>query len=124
MAAVNSRFGPGGAEGHAGTGSLFLRMVLCTIEAKQYAWVIRLTWPIGIAVSGWDEGISHLSRGRTFSPTFGSRVVGNFPDGRSALMLVAARLRHIAGTKWGSRQYLDMERLRQQAWEEASACTA
>lgn len=52
-----------------------------------------------------------------------TRVVGNFPDGRSALMLVAARLRHIAGTKWGSRQYLDMERLRQQAWEEASACT-
>jgi putative transposase len=32
-----------------------------------------------------------------------TRVVGSFPDGESALMLVAARLRHIAGTKWGTR---------------------
>jgi hypothetical protein len=44
-------------------------------------------------------------------------VVGAFPDGQSALMLVAARLRHIAGTKWGTRRYLDMDRLR--ATEEA-----
>jgi transposase-like protein len=28
-----------------------------------------------------------------------TRVVGAFPDGHSALMLVAARLRHIASTK-------------------------
>lgn len=41
-----------------------------------------------------------------------TRVVGAFPDGRSALMLVAARLRHIAGTKWGSRSYLDMDLLK------------
>jgi len=40
-----------------------------------------------------------------------TRVVGAFPDGRSALLLVAARLRHIAGTKWGTRKYLDMGRL-------------
>jgi transposase-like protein len=40
-----------------------------------------------------------------------TRVVGCFPDGNSALMLVAARLRHVAGTKWGSRRYLDMEHL-------------
>ncbi|MBA2118025.1 IS256 family transposase [Bremerella alba] len=40
-----------------------------------------------------------------------TRVVGAFPDGQSALMLVAARLRHIAGTKWGTRRYLDMDRL-------------
>jgi len=42
-----------------------------------------------------------------------TRVVGAFPDGHSALMLVAARLRHIAGTRWGARKYLDMERLRE-----------
>lgn len=42
-----------------------------------------------------------------------TRVVGNFPDGQSAVMLVAARLRHIAGTRWGKRIYLDMERLRE-----------
>jgi len=29
-----------------------------------------------------------------------------FPDGNSALMLVAARLRHIAKTKWGPRRLL------------------
>lgn len=40
-----------------------------------------------------------------------TRVVGSFPDGESALMLAAARLRHISGTKWGSRRYLDMQRL-------------
>ena len=42
-----------------------------------------------------------------------TRVVGAFPDGQSALMLVAARLRHVAGTKWGTRRYLDMSRLRE-----------
>ncbi len=53
-----------------------------------------------------------------------TRVVGNFPDGTSALMLVAARLRHIAGTKWGARCYLDMERLREPAEAETSFATA
>jgi transposase-like protein len=43
-----------------------------------------------------------------------TRVVGAFPDGRSALMLVAARLRHVASTKWGTRRYMNMERLREQ----------
>lgn len=43
-----------------------------------------------------------------------TRVVGAFPDGRSALMLVSARLRHVAGTKWGTRRYMDMTRLREQ----------
>jgi transposase-like protein len=40
-----------------------------------------------------------------------TRVVGAFPDGNSALMLVAARLRHIAGTRWGTRRYLNMRLL-------------
>jgi putative transposase len=40
-----------------------------------------------------------------------TRVVGCFPDGESAVMLVGARLRHLAGTKWGTRRYLDMGRL-------------
>ena len=41
-----------------------------------------------------------------------TRVVGAFPDGESALVLVAARLRHMAGTKWGTRKYLNMDKLR------------
>ena len=40
-----------------------------------------------------------------------TRVVGAFPDGNSALMLVAARLRHVAGTRWGTRKYMNMLRL-------------
>lgn len=40
-----------------------------------------------------------------------TRVVGAFPDGRSALMLVAARLRHIAASRWGTKRYLQMNRL-------------
>ena len=40
-----------------------------------------------------------------------TRVVGAFPDGRSALMLVAARLRYVAGTRWGTKRYLNMTRL-------------
>ena len=42
-----------------------------------------------------------------------TRVVGAFPDGQSALMLVAARLRHMSATKWGLRRYMDMSRLRE-----------
>ncbi|MET0661050.1 MAG: transposase [Steroidobacteraceae bacterium] len=40
-----------------------------------------------------------------------TRVVGAFPEGKSALMLVAARLGHIASTKWDKRRYLVMETL-------------
>ena len=40
-----------------------------------------------------------------------TRVVGAFPDGQSALMLVAARLRHVAGTRWGTKRYMNMDRL-------------
>jgi transposase-like protein len=43
-----------------------------------------------------------------------TRVVGAFPDGKSALMLVAARLRHVASTKWGTKRYMNMKRLKEQ----------
>jgi len=43
-----------------------------------------------------------------------TNVVGCFPDGNSALMLAAARLRHIAGTKWSTYRYLNMKRLKDQ----------
>lgn len=46
-----------------------------------------------------------------------TRVVGCFPDGNSALMLVAARLRHIATTKWGTKQYLKIDRIEEQLRE-------
>ena len=40
-----------------------------------------------------------------------TRVVVAFPDGNSALMLVCARLRHVAGTQWGSKKYMKMKHL-------------
>lgn len=41
-----------------------------------------------------------------------TKVVGAFPDGQSALMLVCARLRHVASSEWGSKRYLNMEHLK------------
>ena len=40
-----------------------------------------------------------------------TRVVGTFPDGNSALMLVCARLRHVAGTQWGCKKYMNTKHL-------------
>jgi len=40
-----------------------------------------------------------------------TRVVGCFPDGRSAVMLVTARLRYLASKDWGTKRYLNMDRL-------------
>ncbi|MBN8215501.1 MAG: IS256 family transposase [Spirochaetes bacterium] len=37
-----------------------------------------------------------------------TRVVGTFPDGQSALMLVCARLRYVAASAWGTKRYLNM----------------
>ena len=50
------------------------------------------------------ERLNHEIRRRT-------RVVGCFPDGESALMLVCARLRHVAGTQWGNKKYMNMKHL-------------
>ena len=40
-----------------------------------------------------------------------TRVVGTFPDGKSALMLVTARLKCIVENEWGRRRYLDVSLL-------------
>lgn len=87
---------------------------------------MKLAKAAGVVEQGVGETLSymaypreHWTRIRTNNPLERimreirrrTRVVGAFPDGNSALMLVAARLRHIAGTKWGTRKYLDMARL-------------
>ena len=38
-------------------------------------------------------------------------MVGTFPDGNPALMLVCARLRYVAGTQWGIKKYMNMKHL-------------
>ena len=40
-----------------------------------------------------------------------TRAIGAFPDGNSALMLVCARLRHVAGSTWGEKRYMNMDHL-------------
>jgi transposase-like protein len=43
-----------------------------------------------------------------------TRIVGAFPYGQSALNLATARLRHIAGTKWPMKRYMNTQLLTQQ----------
>ena len=40
-----------------------------------------------------------------------TRVAGTFPDGKSALMLVCARLRYVVGSHWGTKRYMSMKYL-------------
>jgi transposase-like protein len=72
-------------------------------ETLAYTMFPREHWR-SIRTNNPMERINREIRRRT-------RVVGNFPDGRSALMLVTARLRYIAGKNWGTRRYMDMSRL-------------
>ena len=74
-------------------------------ETFSYYWFPREHWR-RIRTNNPLERIMKEIRRRT-------RVVGSFPDGNSALMLVAARLRHIAGTRWSAKMYLNMKRLDQ-----------
>ncbi|MEQ8237061.1 MAG: IS256 family transposase [Syntrophomonadaceae bacterium] len=49
-----------------------------------------------------------------------TRVVGTFPDGNSALMLVCARLRHVASKAWGTKRYMSMTHLEEMQKEAAN----
>ena len=40
-----------------------------------------------------------------------TRVVGTFPDGKSALMLMTARLKYIVENEWDRKRYLDVSLL-------------
>ncbi len=69
--------------------------------------------------SAKDSGHYHWIKLRTNNPLERlmreirrrTRVVGAFPDGQSCLNLAAARLRHIAGTQWSTRRYMNMDPL-------------
>ena len=97
---------------------------------------MKLSKAAGILEEGAHETLSYYSfpsehwrRIRTNNPLERimkeirrrTNVVGSFPDGNSALMLVAARLRHIAGSKWGLKQYLNMERIKEMRKEKSAA---
>lgn len=84
-------------------------------ETLSYYYFPREHW-LRIRTNNMLERIMKEIRRRT-------RVVGSFPDGNSALMLTAARLRHIAGTKWSTACYLNMKRLEEQRQQEATETT-
>ena len=90
---------------------------------------LRLTKAADIVETAVDETLAyytfpeeHWRRIRTNNPLERilreirrrTRVVGAFPDGQSALNLAAARLRHIAGTAWSTKRYLNIELLKEQ----------
>lgn len=90
---------------------------------------LRLNKAADIVENGLDDTLAHYAfprshrrRLRTNNPLERinreikrrTRVVGNFPDGKSALMLVAARLRYLVSKKWGTKRYLDMSHLIQE----------
>ena len=82
-------------------------------ETLSYMFFPRARWP-RIRTNNTLERIMREIRRRTC-------VVGAFPDGNSALMLVAARLRHIARTKWGYWAYRDMNCLKEERMIEKAA---
>lgn len=51
--------------------------------------------------------IKRLNREIRYRP----RVVGGFPDGNAALLLVCARLCNVAGTQWGNKKYINLQHL-------------
>ena len=97
------------------------------MKLRQAAQKIRES--IAETLSYYDFPSAHWRRIRTNNPLERimreirrrTNVVGAFPDGNSALMLVAARLRHIAGTRWSSKRYLNMDLLRELELEKKMA---
>lgn len=53
-----------------------------------------------------------------------TKVVGAFPDGKSCLNLAAARLRHVAGTEWSTRRYMNMQPLHEMKLQPPGAAVA
>lgn len=70
-------------------------------ETLTYMKFPRQHW-IKVRTNNGIERIMKEIRRRT-------RVVGAFPDGESALMLVCARLRHISSKAWGTKRYMNMD---------------
>ena len=90
----------------------FLRRCARTIRTKEKA-----REPPALPASPWLRG----GRRRAIAARWflreirrRTRVVDAFPDGQSALNLAAARLRHIAGTAWSTKRYLNIELLKDQ----------
>lgn len=67
--------------------------------------------PGHIHISNMIERLNREMRRRT-------HLVGAFPDGKSALMLISARIRYVIDNDWSTRRYLNMSRLGDTVQEE------
>jgi putative transposase len=81
-----------------------LRVEMGIEETLMYMRFPREHW-VRIRTNNTLERLNREIKRRT-------RVVGSFPDGHSALMLVCARLRYVASQEWGSKRYLNMDLLK------------
>ena len=88
-------------------------------EMKLLSAAKKVEESVGETLTYMDFPTEHWSRIRTNNLTERvnreirrrTRAIGAFPDGNSALMLVCARLRHVAASEWDSKRYMDMEHL-------------
>lgn len=88
-------------------------------EMKLSAAAKKLQEGIEETLTYMDFPTQHWSRSRTNNTMERlnreikrrTKAIGAFPDGQSALMLVCARLRHVSGTQWGVKRYMNMNHL-------------
>ena len=85
-----------------------IEMYLAGVSVRRVEDITEALWGSKVSPATISElnkkAYVHIEDWRT-------RVVGTFPDGNSALMLVCARLRHVAGTQWGNKKYMNMKHL-------------
>ena len=75
------------------------------MKEDKASWVSFFQWLRGRGLDGVKLIVGDKCMGML-------EAVGEvFPDGNSALMLACARLRHVAGTQWGSKKYMNMKHL-------------
>ncbi|WP_279133109.1 transposase [Megasphaera elsdenii] len=98
-----------------------IEMYLAGVSVRRVEDITELLW--GTKVSNKDgfreileaaegmKGTNNLTERVNREIRRRTRAIGAFPDGNSALMLVCARLRHVAASEWGSKRYMDMEHL-------------
>lgn len=99
---------------------------LAKVETLKEQWGNRFAGAVKILADGvastltyYDFPPQHWVRIRTNNPMERllrevrrrTNVVGAFPDGRSALMLAAARVRYISDRTWSQRRYMDVSML-------------
>ena len=98
-----------------------IEMYLAGVSVRRVEDITELLW--GTKVSNKDgfreileaaegmKGTNNLTERVNREIRRRTRAIGAFPDSNSALMLVCARLRHVAASEWGSKRYMDMEHL-------------